>query len=77
MLVLASFFLLQGNSFFLIRANISSNGLDSNVVLSQQYGGGSPPPLTRKTACGCKRILLSSLGPAAQYQPQAMGIYEV
>ena len=77
LLVLASLFLLQGNSTFLIRANITSNALDSNVVASQQFGGGSPPaPRTKLSGCGCKRILISSLGPAAHYQPQAMGIYE-
>ena len=76
--LLSSLFLLQGNSSFLIPADTTSNELDSNVVLSQQYGGGPPPaPLGRGSSCGCKRVLLSSLGPAAHYQPQAMGIYEV
>ena len=76
--LLASLFLVQGNSSILIRADITYDELDSNVVPSQQYGGGPPPaPRSRETVCGCKRILLSSLGPAAHYQPQAMGIYEV
>ena len=74
--LLASLFLLQGNSSILIRADITYDELD--VVPSQQYGGGPPPaPRTRESVCGCKRILLSSIGPAAHYQPQAMGIYEV
>ena len=80
--VLASLFLLQGNCTVLIRADITYNELDSDVVPSQQSGGGGgggPPPSTpaRESVCGCKRILLSSLGPAAHFQPQAMGIYEV
>ena len=94
LLLLATLFLLQGNSSFLIiREDLTSNevrsqqnvagpppahALVSNDVPSQQYGGGSPPPAqTQASVCGCKRILLSSLGPAAHYQPQAMGIYEL
>ena len=77
--VLASLFLLQGNCTVLIRADITYNELDSDVVPSQQSGGGGAPPSppARESVCGCKRILLSSLGPAAHFQPQAMGIYEV
>ena len=79
LLLLATLFLPQGNSSFLIiREDLTSNDSDSNEVPSQQYGGGSPPPAqTQASVCGCKRILLSSLGPAAHYQPQAMGIYEL
>ena len=48
--------------------------------LAQLPEGGPPPaPVPRRSSatCGCKRLLLSSLGPAAHYQPQAMGIYEL
>ena len=50
--------------------------------LSQNEKGqsGAPPPVTNLTSevgtsCSCGKVLLSSLGPAANYQPQAMGTY--
>ena len=78
LLLLATLFLLQGKSSILITANITYDESDSTVVPSQRSGGGPPPLPTRRReySCGCKRILLSSLGPAAQFQPHAMGIYE-
>merc|ERR1719186_179977 len=40
--------------------------------------GGAPPPihnLTSSSSCPCDKLLLSSLGPAATFQPKVMGIY--
>ena len=43
-------------------------------------GGGHPPVTQNLTSdlaasCSCGKVLLSSLGPAANFQPQAMGTY--
>ena len=50
--------------------------------LSQNEKGqsGGPPPVLNLTSevgasCSCGKVLLSSLGPAANFQPQAMGTY--
>ena len=56
--------------------NFSSN----DVSLLLESGKGAPPPLGKESSlasCSCKRLLLSSLGPAAQDLPQTMGIYEL
>ena len=60
--------------------NFSSN----DVSLLLESGNGpppsAPPPLGKESSlasCSCKRLLLSSLGPAAQDLPQTMGIYEL
>ena len=46
----------------------------------KRQGGGPPPVLQNLTSdlgasCSCGKVLLSSLGPAANFQPQAMGTY--
>ena len=47
--------------------------------IAQSLGGAPPPALNSselaRASCPCNRILVSSLGPAAQAQPQAMGVY--
>ena len=44
-------------------------------------GGGHPPVLNLTsdvgTSCSCGKVLISSLGPAANFQPQAMGTYSM
>ena len=47
-----------------------------------KYGGGLPPVTQNLTSdlgggCSCGKVLLSSLGPAANFQPQAMGTYKM
>ena len=79
LLLLATLFLLQGRSSILITANITFDDSSLTVVPSQKHKGRLAPPIvnqTRESSCNCGRILLSSLGQAAQYQPQAMGYYE-
>ena len=78
LLLLATLFLLQGRSSILITANITYDDSNSTVVPGQNYGGLAPPVGNQmgEYSCDCKRILLSSLGQAAQNQPYAMGIYE-
>ena len=58
-------------------------GVWKEVVINQnekRQGGGPPPVLQNLTSdlgasCSCGKVLLSSLGPAANFQPQAMGTY--
>ena len=39
-------------------------------------GGGVPPALNQtSSSCPCNKLLLSSLGPAAQFQPRTLGVY--
>merc|ERR1719233_2199492 len=39
-------------------------------------GGGVPPALNQtSTSCPCNKLLLSSLGPAVQFQPRTLGVY--
>ena len=80
LLLLATLFLLQGRSSILITANITFDDSSLTVVPSQKHGGRLAPPFVNQTreysSCNCGRILLSSLGQAAQYQPDAMGYYD-
>jgi len=43
------------------------------------FGGGLPPDITLLTSssssCSCNKLILSSLGPAATFQPHVMGVY--
>ena len=64
-------------------AQASINIVAIDLTLVQDHapvsGGAPPPPPTALTSsfssCSCSKLLLSSLGPAATYQPNAMGIY--
>eukprot|EP00092_Neocalanus_flemingeri_P058106 GFUD01069195.1.p1 GENE.GFUD01069195.1~~GFUD01069195.1.p1 ORF type:complete len:194 (-),score=51.80 GFUD01069195.1:122-703(-) len=38
-------------------------------------GGAIPPMQNLTSSCSCDKLLLSSLGPAAIFQPKVMGIY--
>ena len=80
LLLLATLFLRLSSilSSILITANITYDDSNSTVVPGQNYGGLAPPVGNQmgEYSCDCKRILLSSLGQAAQNQPYAMGIYE-
>ena len=38
-------------------------------------GGGTPPVINRTSTCPCAKLLLSSLGPTAQFQPRVLGVY--
>eukprot|EP00092_Neocalanus_flemingeri_P036021 GFUD01039220.1.p1 GENE.GFUD01039220.1~~GFUD01039220.1.p1 ORF type:complete len:171 (-),score=46.86 GFUD01039220.1:21-533(-) len=38
-------------------------------------GGALPPMHNLTSSCSCDKLLLSSLGPAAIFQPKVMGIY--
>ena len=49
-------------------------------IIPKVQGGGHPPVIQNLTSdlgasCSCGKVLLSSLGPAANFQPQAMGTY--
>ena len=51
-----------------------------SVLLKKKLDGGHPTVNQNLTSdlgasCSCGKLLLSSLGPAANYQPQAMGTY--
>ena len=53
-----------------------------NLSKNEKGQNGAPPPVQNLTSevqvgasCSCGKVLLSSLGPAANYQPQAMGTY--
>ena len=43
------------------------------------FGGSLPPDLTlvssSSSSCSCSKLILSSLGPAAIFQPHVMGVY--
>jgi len=46
------------------------------------FGGSLPPDLTptnssssSRSSCSCNKLILSSLGPAATFQPHVMGVY--
>merc|ERR1712083_164920 len=43
------------------------------------FGGGLPPDITLLTSssssCSCNKLIPSSLGPAATFQPHVMGVY--
>ena len=75
-LLIVAAILLLGNCYFVIE-------VDTDVE-SPRLGGGHPPPplpltaVSNQTAsCACQKVLLSSLGPAAQYLPGAMGLYQL
>ena len=63
------------------QASIDIYAKDHTMVQDKApvLGGAAPPPPTALTSsyssCSCSKLLLSSLGPAATYQPNAMGIY--
>merc|ERR550534_593572 len=53
-----------------------------NLSKNEKGQSGGPPPVQNLTSevqvgasCSCGKVLLSSLGPAANFQPQAMGTY--
>ena len=48
-----------------------------DIAKLQAEGGGRPPSSSVRAAasCPCAKLLLSSLGPAATFQPGAMGTY--
>jgi len=56
-----------------ILAVLVEDGGDDSVSV----GGGLPPTslLQTSSTCDCNKVLLSSLGPAATYQPNVMGVY--
>merc|ERR1712150_11820 len=64
---------------------IKSKDIDSELEFhykDAKYGGGLPPVTQNLTSdlgggCSCGKVLLSSLGPAANFQPQAMGTYKM
>merc|ERR1711973_290630 len=57
---------------------------DQTNQIEETFGGGAPPDLSiassslsssLSSSCSCSKLILSSLGPAATFQPHVMGIY--
>merc|ERR1712066_769415 len=51
---------------------------DQTNQIGETFGGGAPPDLSiasSSLSSSCSKLILSSLGPAATFQPHVMGIY--
>merc|ERR1711971_566989 len=49
---------------------------NQGVPTEETFGGSLPPDLSSSSSsCSCSKLILSSLGPAATFQPHVMGVY--
>merc|ERR1712181_120483 len=51
---------------------------NQGVPAEDTFGGSLPPDISSSSSsssCSCSKLILSSLGPAATFQPHVMGVY--